>query len=160
MSYTGSWEPLVLNHVNSLPELLIFANIFLAIWWCTGHRQRPLPPWRSHFLNLIHYDYKNNSPNCLAAIFCWLHLFIRKAPSSVVHPILIELELSFFTNLASIFGGWFCGWRSDDGWKWWPTAGHDRGWVIGHFCGCDLPTAGQLASLEINTFPHRDLIYM
>jgi hypothetical protein len=26
-------------------------------------------------------------------------------PFSVVHPILIELELSFSTNLASIFGG-------------------------------------------------------
>ena len=35
------------NNVNSfLPELLIFANIFLAFWWCTctGPRQRPLPP--------------------------------------------------------------------------------------------------------------------
>jgi hypothetical protein len=42
--------------------------------------------------NLIHYDYKNNSPNCLAAIFCWLQPFLRKAPSSVVHPILIELK--------------------------------------------------------------------
>jgi hypothetical protein len=43
--------------------------------------------------------------------------------------------------LASIFGGWFCGWKR------WPAAGHDRGRVIGHFCGCDLPKAGQLASL-------------
>jgi hypothetical protein len=120
--------------------LLIFANIFLAFWWCTctGPRPRPLPPWRSHFLNLIHYDYTN----CLAAIFYWLHPFLRKAPSSVVHPIFIELELSFFTHLASIFGGWFCGWKR------WPTAGHDRGRMIGSFCGCDSPKADQLTSLQ------------
>ena len=86
----------------------------------------PLPPWRSHFLNLIHYDYKNNSPNCLAAIFCWLHPFLRKAPSSVVHLILIELELSFFTHLASIFVGWFCGWKR------WPAR---RGSWSGVFAG-------------------------
>jgi hypothetical protein len=27
------------------------------------------------------------------------------------------------------------------------STGHDRGWVIGRFCGCDPPKAGQLASL-------------
>ena len=129
--------------------MLIFANIFLAFWWCTctGLRQRPLPPWRSHFLNLIHYDYKNNSPNCLVAIFCWLHPFLGKASSSVVHLILIELELSFFTNLESIFGGWFCGWKR------WPAAGHNRGRVIGRFYGCDPPKEGQLASLQKLTWP-------
>jgi hypothetical protein len=37
--------------------------------------------------------------------------------------------------LASIFGGWFCGW------KWWPPR------VIGRFSWCDPPKAGQLASL-------------
>jgi hypothetical protein len=30
--------------------------------------------------------------------------------------------------LASIFGGWFCGWKR------WPATGHDWGWVIGRFC--------------------------
>ena len=58
----------------------------------------------------------------LRRFFCWLHPFLRKVPSSVVHQIFIELELSFFTHLPSIFGGWLCRW------KWWPAAG-DRAFL-------------------------------